>query len=62
MRMSVTTTWGVLDRSRDQLVVVGTDPHDAEVVGAVQERPHPFADQEVVVGEHDADRHRKILA
>ena len=49
-----------LERGRPlhHLVVVGCDPHDPEVLVALDQRPDTLADDEVVVGQQHRDRAR----
>ena len=61
--MSVTSTWGAAAvGARDQLVVVAGDADDLEVGLHAQQRPDAFADDHVVVGEEDGDRHLCTLS
>ena len=56
--MSVTTTSGRarLDRG-EQRVEVAADGDDLELGLRLEQAPHALADEVVVLGEHEADRH-----
>ena len=56
IRMSVTRTWGyAFDRALHHLVVVGGHADHGEVTMTLDERPNALADDQVVVGQEDAD-------
>ena len=57
--MSVTTTSGSLRVDRvEQRVEVAAHGGDLEVGLRLEQAPHALADEVVVVGQHEPDRHR----
>jgi hypothetical protein len=60
MRTSVRTTSGPFSATgREQRVEIVADGCDLEVVLRLEQPPKPLADEVLILGEHDPDRHRE---
>ena len=58
MRMSVTTTSGrSASTAASSDVEIATDGHDLEVGSRLEQAPDAFADEVVILCEHEPDRH-----